>query len=394
MFDQVKKAIKLAEDAVSELDPDVLEPSSAAELVKEFTKLENLAGAGKALAARRVAETGAWRAEGDRTPAHFIARRTGGSVSATVTLIETGKRVRDLSATEEAMRSGELTLEKAAAVASVATVVPKTERSLLKEAKTESIERLKQECRSVLAQHCEDQREKAEKIHKSRYCRTWTESDGAFRLDARLAPEKGAEVKAVLDVLTEEQFAQARRQRRKEPMQALAADALVELARQARGGSSSKKLGPKAVLNVIVDIEALNRGHVEDGEVCEIAGVGPVSVAAAKALMTDSFVKVLFTKLGKIQEVAHMGRYIPAALETAVKQSYKECVIDGCHETKGLQIDHTQGLAQFGLTKFGNLKRMCGYHHGLKTYKGYELEEVKGKWNLVQPKTRAGPTLI
>ncbi|MGH9196655.1 MAG: DUF222 domain-containing protein, partial [Acidimicrobiia bacterium] len=395
MFAKVGKAIDLLKQAVDALDSDVLDPKFAVELVQVFTQGEKLCGAGKALAARRVASSGTWQEGGDRSAAHFIAKQTGDSVSSSISLIETAERMRDLSKTEEAFRAGQLTQAQAAEIASAASVVPKQEQSLIALAQNEGIEKLKAECRSVMAQACTDEAEKAERLHRSRYVRTWTDQEGAFRLEAKLTPEAGAEVRSVLDVLRDDQYRQARRQGRIEPTQALEADAFLQMARAARDeGGSSVKTGAKAVVNVTVDIAALTRGHTENGEVCEVSGVGPISVAAARDFMTDSFIKVLFTRQGKILEVAHPGPYIPSAVKTAVVQTYPECAIKGCRETKGLEMDHMQARGKLGLTEVKNLIRLCSHHHDLKTYKRYELKKVKGDWILIPPnEARASPSL-
>jgi hypothetical protein len=131
MFDRVRHIRKELEEELRKSDTDVLDPDYAAELLAEFTAITNLGEAGKALVSRRVANTGAWQKEGDRTAAHFIAKRTGDTVSSTITAIETAERLRDLSATEEAFRAGELSPVKAAAIAEAASVAPKAEKTLL-----------------------------------------------------------------------------------------------------------------------------------------------------------------------------------------------------------------------------------------------------------------------
>lgn len=387
MFGKLKRGTALLEEAVRILDPDTLEPEFAVELVRVFSKAERLAAAGKALAAARVARSGTWRSDGDRSAAHFIARTTGESVSASIGAIETANRMKDLSQTDDAFRSGRLTPAQAAEIASAAAVAPAKEKDLIEVAESEGIEKLRQVCRSVMAQHCQSEADKAKRLHRSRYLRTWTDAEGAFRMDARLAPEAGAEVRSVLDALRDGQFEQARRQGRKEPYQALEADALLEMARSARSGS--KEAGRKAVVNVIVEHQALIRGHVRAGEVCEVKGIGPIPVAAARAFMSDSFLKVILTNGKKITEVAHPGRTIPARLRTSIEQSFPECAVAGCRETKGLEIDHVVPLAEGGLTKAGNLVRLCTHHHRMKTYRGFRLENHKGKWRLSPPGTRA-----
>jgi hypothetical protein len=383
MFGRLKRSVAELEQAVQELDPESLEPRFAVDLVKVFSKAEKLACAGKALAARRVAQGGGWQGEGDRSAAHFLARTTGDSVSASVTVIETACRMSELSSAEEAFRSGRLTAAQAAEIASAAAVAPRAEKALLEVAEGEGIERLRQVCREVVARQCKDEQERAERLYRSRYLRTWTDPEGSFRMDARLTPEAGAEVRSVLEVLREEQFQRARRQGRKEPYQALEADALVEMARAARAGSG--RVGPKAVVNLTVDHRALVRGHAHAGEACEVAGVGPISVAAARGLLADSFLKLILTKGGKIKEVAHLGRTIPARLRTSLEQSYPECVVKGCRESRGLEIDHVVSLAEGGATSLDNLVRICSHHHRLKTYRGFRLKRVRDKWVLAPP---------
>ncbi|MBJ7282211.1 MAG: hypothetical protein JHD40_03765, partial [Acidimicrobiia bacterium] len=66
-----------------------------------------------------------------------------------------------------------------------------------------------------------------------------------------------------------------------------------------------------AVINIRVDIDALKRGHTEHGEVCEIAGVGPIPVAAATEYLGEAFLKLLILDEVDIKTVAHMGRAMP-----------------------------------------------------------------------------------
>lgn len=252
MFAKLKQAVATLEQAVETLDPDVLEPSFALDLVKLFSKVEKLGGAGKSLAARRVASSGSWKQQGDRSPAHFLARATGESVGAVVTAIETAERMAELPKAQDAFRSGELSQTAAAEIAQAASLAPGSEKQLLRVAQTEGIVGLKQECRRVIASSCKDEAEEAERIHKGRYLRTWTDDGGAFRMDARMTTEAGAEVKLALDGLREELFHQARSRGLKEPYQALEADALLELARCYRSGKGNS-VGPKALVNLRVD---------------------------------------------------------------------------------------------------------------------------------------------
>jgi hypothetical protein len=82
----------------------------------------------------------------------------------------------------------------------------------------------------------------------------------------------------------DELFAEARRTGAREPSQAYLADALVELVTSPRGDGPHR---PRALVHLRVDLGALRRGNTSAGELCEIAGVGPVSVTTARELLGD-----------------------------------------------------------------------------------------------------------
>ena len=132
-------------------------------------------------------------------------------------------------------------------------------------------------------------------------------------------------------------FTEARRSGRCEPSQAYMADALVSLVTKSGG---SVPTGPKALAHLRVDIAALRRGNTEPGEMCEIAGVGPVSVAIARELLGDSIAKVLVTSATDVHSICNLGRAVPARLHSALVERDRCCVVPGCSSTYNLEIDH------------------------------------------------------
>ena len=68
---------------VDRFDPDLTAARDALDLVSESCRLEHLASAGVALAARRVAQTDLWRRGGHRSAAHWLAHVAGMGVWAT-----------------------------------------------------------------------------------------------------------------------------------------------------------------------------------------------------------------------------------------------------------------------------------------------------------------------
>src|SRR5438445_6937228 len=149
-------------------------------------------------------------------------------------------------------------------------------------------------------------------MHRSRYLRSWTGRDGAVGFDARLTPGGGVLGLAALDVRRQRIFAEARAAGRREPLDAYAADAHVEMA---RGHSAT----PGAMVHVRVDHDAFTRGHTENGEVCDIPGIGPIPVSVARRLAGDAVLKVIVTDGVDVTALAHGGRTIPAHLRSALR---------------------------------------------------------------------------
>ena len=133
---------------------------------------------------------------------------------------------------------------------------------------------------------------------------------------------------------------------------------------------------PTCSLMVRVDLEALLRGEVEAGEVCAIDNQGPIPVAMARELASDSFLRLVYHRAGDIRAVSHLGRTINKRLRTALAHRDRCCVVPGCGVPYGLEIDHLVPFATGGPTELDNLALLCHHHHYLKTYEGWTLERT------------------
>jgi len=94
---------------------------------------------------------------------------------------------------------------------------------------------------------------------------------------------------------------------------------------------------------VLVSATALRRGHTIPGERCEIAGIGPIDLPAAKALLGDAGIDILVTDGIDVRTVAHTSR-TPNRRQRAALLADRECEIRGCAATRGLEIDHIEAL--------------------------------------------------
>ena len=235
------------------LDPNALDGRQAAARFDDAARAERLCTAIKARLARRVEETRVWRDAGHRSAAHWVAETTGETVGAATRTLETARALEQLPDTDAAFRSGRLSATQAADIAATATADPTAETVLLEAAESTSVKGLRDRCREVRAGAEADDRAWARRLHLNRRAHEWTDPDGAYRIEAHLAPDAGARFSSAWKAHTDRIFCDARRAGRREPRAAYAADALVALASE----------GPcKPVeMKVTVDSSALARGH-------------------------------------------------------------------------------------------------------------------------------------
>ena len=343
--------------------------------------------------------------------------------------------------TSAAVRRGELSPEATSAIAAAAGVDPRAEHALLETARRVPLAELRERCARTTAAAQADPEARRARIHQRRSLRSYTDTEGEWHLHCRNNPEVGATIMAALEPYREAIFRQARSEARREPPEAYAADALTEMARRSAGrdveyvgtgdpGSTSaggtkaggtddggaeaggKEVGgteaggaeaggvergtrpPKAPrrasppkIIVRVDLEALLRGRATDGEVCEIAGFGPVAVSAVGDMIDtqDPFLAAVATRGEQLVGVAHLGRRPNALQQTALQWLYPGCANESCSARARLDYDHRVDWATSHMTVLDLLDRLCPHCHALKTRQNWALVEGRGKRPLVAP---------
>jgi hypothetical protein len=375
-------------------EPERVNGPDAARLLEIFSEIEKLASGGKMLSARRVESSNVWRGKGHRSAAAHVAEATGSGLGPAITALEAARQLGSLPATEDAMRDGRLSEAQVKEIAGAAILRPESEQELVDAARTQPLNVLKLRCRRVRAAE-QDPGATYDAIHRGRYLRNWIDNDGAVRFDARLTPDEGARLVAAVKAESDLLARGARRDLRDEPRKATMADALVRLACGRSGGGPEVDResgdgerpdpGPSAMVHVRVDHEALVRGSVAPGEVCEIPGIGPIPVDVARRLAVDSMLSVLVTNGVDVTTVTRAGRTIPASIRTALIERDPVCVVPGCGLRDELEIDHVDPFGQGGETKLSNLARLCHWHHYLKTHQRHRLERDGPGWRWVPP---------
>ncbi len=173
-----------------------------------------------------------------------------------------------------------------------------------------------------------------------------------------------------------------------------AADGMLDMTRSANGTGSSNgtKPVPKKII-VRIDWDAFMRGFPIDGEVCEIAGVGPVSVSAIKRIMRteDPFLAAVVTKGKDVVTIAHLGRKFTAHQQTAMQWRDPICTVRGCNQVARLEMDHRDDWSKTKVTLVSCADRLCDHHHKLKTRVGWKLVTGCGTREMVPPEDQRQP---
>ena len=371
MFEELIAAHSHLVEVASRIEVDVLDGKAAAKLVGIGDEIRRTGDSLRTVGVGQVERTNGWKGEGAKSISEWLATETDCAHYEAQSVVVLANQLQHLPVTQAALRNGSLSNAQAVEVARGAIVAPNTETQLLNLAKHATVRDLRDATNRVIAA-ATDEASRHKRIHKNRCLKTWTDQDGAFNLKALMTVANGALVMAALTPFQDEIFKAARKSGAHETPEAYAADALMALC-NAKTASTRKTSHPNVVMNIRVDLAAIKRGHTEHGEICEIAGVGPIPVATAIEYLGEAFLKLLVIDGTDIRTIAHMGRALPAKLRTAVEERDRVCQVPTCDVSKNLEIDHIKPFAEGGATSFENLVRLCKRHHLQKTHDGYRL---------------------
>jgi hypothetical protein len=369
-----------------DFDADLLSAMDAARAVEQASAIERMAATVKALAAVRVAGTKAWAGSGDRSAAHQLARTTGVSVSEAHATLQTGVRLAEQPAVAQAARAGKLSAAQTMAITEAVAVNPAAEEGLLGQADRGSLGELRDYAAKVKA-HVIDLEARRRRNHDRRGTRTYTDAEGMAHLHWADNPECIAEFMGELEPRIDAAFKKARTDGRRESREAYAADAMLALARDARGGDGKQSRSVKILARV--DLPRFLHDHpaVDGEDTCEIVGYGPVSVSAIQALMDsgDPFLAAVVTNGTQVLGVAHLGRKFTAHQQTALDWLNPKCAVEGCDALARLEYDHRADWAETHVSLVDLADRLCRYHHHMKSHERWALVAGTGKRAFVSP---------
>ncbi len=376
MFDELKDIVTQLREVTSRINIDVVAGKDAADLVGIADEIRRAGDSLRTVAVGQVERTNSWKGEGAKSITEWLSIETDCPQYEAQAVVLLANQLQHLPVTQAALRNGTLSNAQAVEVARGAIVAPNTETQLLNLAKHATVRDLRDATSRVVAA-ATDEAERHRQVHKSRYFKSWTDLDGSFNVRGRMTAANGALVMAALKPIQDEIFRSARKSGEHERPEAYAADALMALCEKTTSKqsceSTKRTTRSNAVMHIRVDMDALKRGRTENGEVCEIAGVGPIPVATATEYLGEAFLKLLVIDGTDIRTIAHMGRAIPAKLLTALEERDRVCQVPTCDMAMGLEIDHIVPFAEGGAASLENLVRLCKRHHLQKTHDGYRL---------------------
>ncbi len=426
-----------------DFDPASVSPADAKRIMKSAARAKSVLGVIESLALLRIDETEAYKADGYRSAADYGAAQTGSKPGDAQRAMKAAKRAKRLPNTDEAMRRGDLSSRQADAITDAASVNAEAEDDLLASAKVDDVGTLERKAKRAKFSADRDAGARTRRIHARRSLRHWTDEEGAFHAHLRTTAEAGARLLAGLEPHRTAAFDHARRTGRREAPDAYLADALDALARGASpdpapapapvpsdraddrapsapppGESSGRDPSPgggdaadseptstptpaprdatceapatptsppPTAVKLNIDFAPLVRGKLEPGDICEIPGVGPVSLDEARALLSDAVIDLIVKKGDDIRSVVHYGRNVTAAQRRAIEARDPCCIRPGCGRTQNLQIDHRDGWAITHETSLDELARLCNHDHDLKTHHGHTYRGGPGTWRWHTP---------
>jgi hypothetical protein len=357
-------AVVSLEKANADLQPELFSVADARERLKAYARARKLIDYGIAALAARIDD------------AQSLARDTGTSLGKATETIATGTVLRESAPLNEALRSGEVSLDQATEISKAEASAPGSAGELLEVAQEESFSVLRHKARRVKLE-AEQHRDLAERQHAARSARSYSDELGMVNIHLALEPHVGTPLVARAEAEAA-RLARATTKESREPFERYLADAYARLMSET-GAARARR--PELV--VLISHEVIKRGwkDVREGELCKIPGVGPVAPRVAR----DAFLNGVFYDGVDLRHFARWTRNIPVevliALELGDPPEFEGvCCVD-CGNRFRTEFDHLEPRVASGPTSKANLNPRCWSCHRAKT----ERDRKAGKLTPPEP---------
>ena len=359
------QAVELLEKANADLEPDLISIPEARARMKDFIRSQRLAAFGVAALARKIDD------------AEALARATGTSMGKAKETLATSEVLSNSAPLNEALRSGEVSLDQAHEIAKAEASAPGAAKDLLQVAKKESFHVLKDEARRTKLE-AEQHGGLAERQQKAKTASHHIDDLGMAQIYLSLEPHIGTRVMARAEAEAERLARAAKKTGVKEDFDKHLADAYANLL---LGSGKGRAKRPELV--VLVSHEVAKRGwtEVQKGELCKIPGVGPVAPETAKEIARDAFLNGVFYDGKDLRHFKRWGRSTPVeirvALELGKAPGFKGVRCVDCGNHFRTQFDHIEPVAARGPTAHFNFDPRCDPCHKVKTARDRKAGKLK-----------------
>jgi hypothetical protein len=377
---QLESSVRSIQQFVRDIRPGRASGDQARLAVALLAEAERAASSGIALLAPVVAETGSFAKEGHGTAVNWLADHSGTSTSAAKGRLTAAQRAAASPQVTDALHDADLSAPQIELLAGAES--PDELLSMLSKGSSHR-ELSEAASRQRAAARCrETERARRDRVHRNRHFRAAQVDGGGVRGEFFCDEVAWARVQSRLEAEAQRRW-KAAGSSCPDELAAHRLDAFLDLL---AGSGSTKGSGGDPLCVVLVDAEALQRGTTVAGEICEIDGVGPISVDAATELLYDGAAQFMVRQAKQICAVTSRSRNVAQRLAMTLVARDRRCAVPGCPNSEHLQADHRLvDFAQGGLTELVNLARLCPSHHDMKTYGGWTLQGEPSKWEWIAP---------
>ncbi|MBI2710894.1 MAG: DUF222 domain-containing protein [Actinobacteria bacterium] len=348
--------------------PGVVEVNATERIEAEISAVCGIVNAATGRLVRLIAEalaTGAWKGDGIRSPAHWVAWRCGVSNAHADELVAMARRVDELPATVAALEAGELSEDQARVVRRHAPA--RIDAEVVDLARHATVSQL---TRALSSYRFDEPApdpvsvEAGETDPPMLRRRAWWgfTDDGRWRLSADLPADEGAGVDralaAAITALHDQADADGADGGADCNRRVGRADALVRLAEGAMAAELAQRPHRDRHLTIVhIDAhpDANRPGHLH---------AGPVLPDALRRLLTcDGRIRAVIEIDGRPLKLGRTERIVPDRLRLLVENRDRGCVVPGCAATTHLVVHHIVHWEHGGVTETHNLVCLCPRHH-------------------------------
>lgn len=372
-------AVAAAVDALAQV---VVDDHGAADMragLRRLKVVESRLGAQVGRLTHAADAAGAFLGTGARDTAEWLGKETGTSVRKNRTAADVGDAMSRSDELADAVTSGRISTDKAAAAVRAAGDQA-VDAALLGEIESIPLNRVKPTVEDWRARtHPDRDADIAATQRARRYLLLTDEADGMARLEGLLDPESGAIVRATLDGIISQSAGDStdrgRNQRR--------ADALTQLCVAASkgeitGGRSNTKLMAMVPFDTITE-RAAARGHTH---------VGPtLDPATVRRLACDAGIhRVITGPASSILDFGHETRLVPDNLFLALVARDRHCRWPGCTiRATWCDAHHIVEWTDHGPTNEANCALLCHRHHQLTHEPGWSVTGTGDELRIARP---------